>query len=464
MPNATDFIAAVYDELAKLLNITDTNPSVVMQMAWPGFSLSAQDFKPAGQPSGPYDPQVARETFSHLANIAPGLSKTFFQNSGLEVDDLYEILLSGAIPAGSTPDNVATNPIYKLFGDAQFEFLQARAGSTSDPNAFYYPCSATPANWYDEAATASWSTLSMQSGDIKPSAPNSQFVKVGGMALLKQGLWKLRPSSVAAASTIKLNAQQAVVQKQQILSLKTTVPVKRVTKPLSAQMGAALQVKPVAPPIAASTPLSATRVKPPVASAHLTPTAFATVKPQALFTQKVVPQSSLGNVKLAAQLQTLDLTQKKVDLGRIGVANRYQLASLINQQLPTKPATNSDGFSISFKYCRVNIDRSWFKLALLKMKNWYMFGTQAGEYSTGSASENLGMFPLLPTSFIAIRDLKITANWSQEDRQNLGQATAMGFFDIQDSTLNANTLEVKGLQILGWISTLMPQLPPMSSP
>lgn len=98
------------------------------------------------------------------------------------------------------------------------------------------------------------------------------------------------------------------------------------------------------------------------------------------------------------------------------------------------------------------------------MKNWYMYGTKAGEYSNGSGLDNPGMFPLLPTSFIVIRDLKITANWSNDDRQNLGQATALGFFDIRDSTLNQNTLEVKGLQVLCWLSTVMPQLPPASSP
>ena len=63
-----------------------------------------------------------------------------------------------------------------------------------------------------------------------------------------------------------------------------------------------------------------------------------------------------------------------------------------------------------------------------------------------------------------IRDLKITANWSQEDRQNLGNATSFGFFDIRDGSLNQNTLEVKGMQIIAWVSRGMPKLPPLSPP
>ena len=257
MPNASDFIGAVYDELAKLLNITDANPSIVMQMAWPGFSLSAQDFKPADSPTGPYDPQTAKETFSHLANIAPGLNKTLFQNSGLEVDDLYEILVTSAIPAGATPDTIGSNPIYKLFADAPSEFLQARTGSAGDPSAFYYPCLATPTNWYDEAAAAYWPMLSMQSNDIKPAAPGSQFVKAGGQALLNQGIWKLKPATVASANTVKQVAQQAVVKRQQVVLPKTIEPLKVVSKPLSAQAMAAVRAMPVAPHVATSASASA---------------------------------------------------------------------------------------------------------------------------------------------------------------------------------------------------------------
>lgn len=112
----------------------------------------------------------------------------------------------------------------------------------------------------------------------------------------------------------------------------------------------------------------------------------------------------------------------------------------------------------------MNIDRPWLKLALLSTKNWWMFDTPAGEYATGSADSNPGMFPLLGTSFIAIRDLKISANWSQEDRNNLGNAASFGPFDLRDGTVNNNTIEVKGLQIIAWISRLMPKLPPLSPP
>jgi hypothetical protein len=70
------------------------------------------------------------------------------------------------------------------------------------------------------------------------------------------------------------------------------------------------------------------------------------------------------------------------------------------------------------------------------------------EYSTVDADKNPGIFPILPVSFIVICDLKITANWSQEDKSNLDNAVSFGSFDIRNRTLNQNTLEVKGLQII----------------
>ncbi|WP_426343137.1 hypothetical protein ACN9MU_16995 [Pseudoduganella sp. R-32] len=459
MSNTVDFIGAVYDELARLLNISDANPSTVMQMAWPGFSLSAQDFKPANNPNGPYDPQVAKETFSHIANIAPSLANAYFQNSGLEVDDLYEILLTGAIPGGATPDNIGTNPMYKMFSDSQYEFLQARTGSASDPNSFYYPCLATPSNWYDEAAAQFWPTLNMQSGAIKPAAQTSQFVKAGGPTLVNKGVWKLRPADVTKANLIKANANQLIVKRAQVALAKPIGPIPVVTKPLNLHAATAIKAMPAIAPLAGAKPAVMDVTKSPVFVANL-----AKANAQTLFKQKSAPASSYNRYNLAKQLQAVDLTQKDLNVGRIDVANRYHLVNLVNEELQTKPAGASDNFSISFRYCRVNIDRSWFKLALLKTKNWYMYGTKAGEYSNGSGTDNPGMFPLLPTSFIVIRDLKITANWSKEDRQNLGQATALGYFDIRDSTLNKDTLEVKGLQILCWLSTVMPQLPPMAPP
>jgi len=449
MANTTDFISAVYDELAKLLG-GDLGPSSLMQMAWPGYALSPADFKRSEAPGGPYDPEVAKETFSALANIAPALGRARFENSGFEVDDIYDIVLSSAIPVGATQETVATNPIYRLFSDAQYELMQARRGLHDDPNGFYYPCSATPVNWYDEGSTQGWTTITLQQTDVKPATP--AFAKAGGLDLAKSGVWRLKPAAteVAAIKTRILSVMapraamldKAAAAQPAVASPKITSSMLRKPAAVDAarsMMGARMPVaaKPASPQLGGIDPAKVSRLFSPVSA----------------------PTKALS--RPAVDVSRIDLAKR--DLGVDRLAERLRLKDLLDKQLPSKPPSPAtDGYSISFKVCRVSIERPWLKLALLSTKNWWMFGTPAGMYSTGTAENNAGMFPLLTTSLIVIRDLKITANWSQEDRQNLANAASFGFFDVRNGTLNSNTLEVKGMQVIGWISRLTPMLPPLS--
>lgn len=442
MANTTDFISAVYDELAKFLSVDATSGSL-LQMAWPGYSLSPTDFRRADAPNGPYDPEVAKEVFSQLANIVPAFSKARFENSGYEVDDLYEIVLTSAIPTGVTQDTVATNPIYRLFSDALYEFMQAKRGLHDDPNAFYYPCTATPNNWYDEAAAQGWTTISLNQSDVKPAAPTSGFAKAGGLELARSSMWRLKPS-VAERAALGSKLSESLVKAAARRPVDLPGPVAPTVFKRSLDPGLAGALKPVNP---------GGRVLRPDVNA-------APAATRALFSRASGPTSVL---KRPVKGGTVDLARR--DLGIADIAHRLALKTALDRQLPAKPPSpTTDGHSISFRLCRVNIDRPWLKLALLSTKNWWMFDTPAGEYATGSADSNPGMFPLLGTSFIAIRDLKISANWSQEDRNNLGNAASFGPFDLRDGTVNNNTIEVKGLQIIAWISRLMPKLPPLSPP
>jgi len=474
MTNATDFISTVYDTLAKLLNLDNTSQSLFLQMAWPGYSLSPEDFKPASAPNGPYDSEIAKEVFSNIANIVPVFSKARFENSGFEIDDIYEILIASAIPVGATQESIATNPINRLFSDAQYEFMQARRGSKTDPNVFYYPCTATPSNWYDEAASQFWPTITIQSTDIKPvNAPTSSFIKAGGQILVNQGIWKLKPDTVNE-TVLKAHLQETVNTKDAMqkkrLQVATATPVLEAKVPTTLTPITAKSVvntKPINANIITATQAT-------VGTTHkLTDTNFtrtpefrnnlSNARNTAIFSTKSTPVNTFSNTTFKANLQTIAVNQQLElkNTRNLNVAQKFLVTDIIYEQLSRRPAsTATDGFSISFKMCRVNVDRDWFKLALLSTRNWYMFNTNTKEYSTGDADNNPGMFPLLPVSFIVICDLKITANWSQEDKSNLDKAVSFGPFDIRNRTLNQNTLEVKGLQIIAWISKLMPPLPP----
>jgi hypothetical protein len=131
---------------------------------------------------------------------------------------------------------------------------------------------------------------------------------------------------------------------------------------------------------------------------------------------------------------------------------------------------------ISFRCCRVNFNRPWLLKSLLEITGWTLPGQAAGSLSNGTLTDNGGTFPLLPIGFIAIRDLKIRANWGQVDRDIAAKAAAsenaIGFgpFALSgryaesgkgyQSSFDGVTITSPGLQILGWINLLMPYAPP----
>jgi len=451
MANAIDFLSTVYDFLAKTFNTNSVSTNVYLQMAWPGFSLSPSDFKLSAQPDGPYNPAVAERTFASIANIVPAFSTIKFENSGFEVSDIYELLIASAIPVGATQGDLDKFPLFKLFSDANFEYLNAKKGSVEDPNDFYYPCVATPNNWYDEAASATWQTINISSSEVKPESPSSTFVRAGGVNIANQGVWRLRPESINE-SAIKADMQKTLIARNAAINEKFKVTPNVIVKPMASNIAAAASKANIG-----ITDASAMRTSTFVGNLNL-------ARQSQIFAQKSGPTNALVSNKYQSILQaaTLDKSNLALTTGRkVSLADSIMVNSVLNQQLPTKSVSNdTTGFSISFRVCRVNIDRHWFNLTLLNTKNWYMFGTAVGEYSTGSADANPGMFPFVPVSFMVISNLKITANWSQQDKETFSKSVSFGPFDIRNGTLNQNTIEVKGLQILGWISKLMPALPP----
>lgn len=108
--------------------------------------------------------------------------------------------------------------------------------------------------------------------------------------------------------------------------------------------------------------------------------------------------------------------------------------------IPVKTEGNiTSNLTISFRFCRVDIRRPWLNVILLEMKGWKINGQPAGILSNGQSIDNLGSFPLLPSSFIVARDLVISGT---EDNSGVEYYSA------------------KGLQILAFINRVIPFIPP----
>ena len=438
MANATDLLSSVYELLSKSLGMSASSEQY-LQLSWPGIGLSPADFKRQDNPSGGYDAAVAQETFSVLANIAPTCNALKFENSGFEIDDLYQILISGAVIQNSDPASLNANPAYKLFSDAQYELSQAQRGNSQDPSLFYYPSKATPVDWYTEANALSWSSISISSSQVKPTGPDSPFIRLGGKELVEKNLMRMIPVS-RDLTQIKQQLQSQLAARIRHFDVMKPTPALLTPQAL----------KPVSSRVMARKPLTSSNVA-------TGPVAKPAIK---LPARPMLLASRLGSLEhIVIEPKTYEFVPPKA----MRLNEKLLLRGLLIEQLAAVPVSAAtEGFSISFKYCLVTITRSWLKSALINTKNWYMLGTAVGEYSQGRLDGNLGMFPLLTTSFVAIRDLKISANWSPQDLHNAVTAKSFGPFDISAGSVNQNTIEAKGLQIIAWQSRLTPILPPLA--
>jgi hypothetical protein len=444
MADITDLFASLYDTLARTFNVTSL-PDSYFQFCWPGISLSPADFKLSDGPGAAYDANAAEETFSLLSNIAPTCSPVRFENSGFEIDDLYQILMLGAVPLGADPQNLLASPVYRLFSDAQYALAQAQKGSNRDPSVTYYPCRATPHDWYTEASAQHWPTLSLSSGQIQPPPPDSPFIRLGGKQLIDKGVVKLAPATTNVG-TIKQRLQEKVTLDIDRLAPKR-VPEARV-KPVDVLRARAL----------GGGAAAAARLEDGATAARFVEAAAIPAVKREL---RPIPA-----VSRLPRLDTVEIDQDRFDVvprKNMTFDKKVMLRRYLGEQLVPGPVSTTR-FSISFQYCLVNITRSWFKNALLNMRTWYMAGTPQGEYSRGTVADNPGMFPMLPTAMLAIRNLRISAAWSQADRDNLPRTKYLGPFDVSGSIFKQDTLHSEGLQIIGWLSSLTPVLPPLSPP
>jgi hypothetical protein len=144
-------------------------------------------------------------------------------------------------------------------------------------------------------------------------------------------------------------------------------------------------------------------------------------------------------------------------------------------------SSETNGLRISFSYTLATIRRPWMVTNLLGTKGWNLSNLYArGEISRGTklAQEKSAM-PLLPTSFVLVKDVVISANWSKADldiikqRTSAGGGFAIGPFSIGgsyassrsketfSSAITGGKIQVPGVQIIGVISQVLPLNPPV---
>ena len=172
------------------------------------------------------------------------------------------------------------------------------------------------------------------------------------------------------------------------------------------------------------------------------------------------------------------------------------------------------GLKITLQYGIVDIIRPWLLGDLFYMKNWYIPGEKQNMISDGTLGGQVlnqdALMPMIPMQFLVIRNVKITASdWGEDGHTmkslfgdgggawdssssgfNASASYGFGPFSVKASVshdqakegvnrygnssstdrqdfeghMNGDTLEIKGAQIVAWLSTIVPASPPLDGP
>jgi hypothetical protein len=204
-----------------------------------------------------------------------------------------------------------------------------------------------------------------------------------------------------------------------------------------------------------------------------------------------------------------------------GASAGYQTADAHESDDPTTDRKLSSLFkntaknlTISLEYGIVDIIRPWLMVDLFYMKNWYLVNYKRNAISDGTISGQAystdSLLPMLPEHFLVVRNLKISSlEWGSDgetlrqlfgdeggawDRSSsgftAGASYGFGPFSISanvspaqakegvsrygkytrterqdyEGHFDGTTLEIKGAQIVAWLSTIVPPCPPLDDP
>ena len=170
---------------------------------------------------------------------------------------------------------------------------------------------------------------------------------------------------------------------------------------------------------------------------------------------------------------------------------------------------SSDGH-IEFEYFMASIERPWLLGDLFHMDGWYMVGQKEGAISDGTIEGQIGdvpkLLPMIPKSFVIVRNVKITSkSWgSMGDSLRNASTSSTGHTDASSTTVGGSvgwfglggsyqhtdsdasgafgntadsdshwsyhesstggTLELRGSQIVGWVGQIQPNAPRKADP
>ncbi len=404
----SDFINALYGA------ILGSGPPTVAgytTLEWPGLPIDPQTCGNIWATDNQTGSPEALEAFSGLVDDdVPALSPVY-QPAGISLEQVYALILQATVPAG---------PVAIAFAAAQSNYRQIVRGSLENSMASFHPSTPNPRTWCDPAGAGGWTTMTIGTGAAAtpPPPPAPLTSLLGRPALLSWRMSSVLASAFRPAArpqiqeTVKTGASAAAMASARIV----TAPVAS----LAANRAAISGMRPVA------------------AVARPTPAVLAAA---------------------ASRLKAMPIMRALLPATKVTVQPAVQEQPVAASQV-----------SATFRYMRVGIQRPWLDSSLFHLPGWSIDGLPAGSISNGQAANNPGMLPLLPLSFIAVKDVVINGSWSDADKKTASAAVAgdsvstFGPFTLNGGagggSFDGATLKIPGIQVIAWICQVTPKLPP----
>ncbi len=401
-----------------------------------GTIIDPEDFEDENEEN---EELKAREQLSIMSDRLPEIGPTYLTGTS-QLSEIYEALVKGAAFTGANIEaDDKTEYIAKLH-DVQSEAVQKFEDgvkqSLETPEGQYLPVFGSPKRWFDPKGPF-WMRKSFSAGtDLGTPPPKKKAEKSGIIPLM----W--RPKLQISAKAVN--------------AIKAPKPTPKGTPKV--QFSSAVMMQPMLLNLKAQTAKPAVKPK----SRKIQSRAVITSKP--VLSKAVMAQKSKSKSKgKKGQLLMQDLSVLK----HLQVAERVRLTNSMaqNNKAPAKPV-GSDQFTMSFDYCIVQLHRPWYDNTLfLYRKLWYSLAQEAEFFSTGTKDDtNDGVFKCIPTAMILIKNLKLSASWTEEDKKQAKSSIGLGIFNVNDSVFVGNDLVNPGIQIIGWMCEVMPRMPEVADP
>ncbi|MHC8949972.1 hypothetical protein [Sphingobacterium hungaricum] len=371
----------------------------------------------------------ALEQLSILAERLPAIHESLIAGTS-RLSDLYETMIQGSRFRSSALDETDREEYLKVFSLAKSEAIakleKGKRASLATPMGNFFLVQGAPDGWYDKNSGI-WTS---QKFEMKDSAKNPNPEKPKLKFNLK---WK------------------ALINQKAIVDIKPFEKMK---------------------------PIDNVVLKPIFLDKH---SIFLEPKKEFKITRKdsktavksdLAKPMSIKNASALNQLLLKDRTMITKDVIKVmpnmSTISRMELIhALDKEKLIKEEPVNSNGMEISFDYCLVNLQRDWIDRSLfVYSKLWYSLAVKKGFFSNGMKDDsNTGEIKSMTVAMILIKNLKVKAQWNQTDKNIGDESLSLGMFNVTGNKMTSSSeIGNEGIQILGWICEVLPQLPEFDDP